>query len=293
VTDSEKSSKHPWPVFFTVLYRKQKANSLRLMMDLSQVSRTGILLLICRAVEAEKPRSEFNDPMAVLCLERLMSIASEEDKRWIIRKKRHYEGLQGRDAKAGALRGKVFDNAANRFIADHPQCTVINLACGLDTRFWRIENEKCNYIEVDLPEVIDLKKAILKDHLRYQVIGSSLLDMSWIDKVTPNGNTDFLLLAEGLFMWLPQSEAVRLFKEIGERFYRSQLVLDMVPEKYTKGIWKQLVRLHSRMDWGLDVAWVFGIKNPHDIEAYGNGLKVMGEEKGSAGPIITVSINAA
>jgi hypothetical protein len=40
------------------------------------------------------------------------------------------------------------------------------------------------------------------------------------------------------------------------------------------------------------VAWEFGIKHPRDIEAYGNGLKVTGEEKGSTGPIITVSLNA-
>jgi len=239
-------------------------------MDLSQVSRTAILLLICRAIEAEKYKSEFNDPMAVLCLERLMSIAPEEDKRWIIRKKRMYEGIQARDAKAGVRRVMAFDNAANRFIADNPKCTVINLACGFDTRFWRIENEKCNYIELDLPEVIKLKKEILKDHLGYEVIGSSVSDTSWIDKVTINGNTGFLLLAEGLFPWLPEQDAARLLKEIGERFYRSQLVLDTVPEKYTKGIWKTLIRLHSRIDWGLDVSWVFGIKNQRDIEAYGN-----------------------
>ncbi len=67
----------------------------------------------------------------------------------------------------------------------------------------------------------------------------------------------------------------------------------MVPEKFTKGIWKMLIRLHFRIDSGLDVAWVFGIKNPQDIEAYGNGLKVIGEEKGPAVPIITVSINVA
>jgi hypothetical protein len=63
-------------------------------MYLSQVSRTAILLLICRAVEAEKNKSEFDDPMSVLCLERLMSIASEEDRPWIMRKKRRYEGIQ-------------------------------------------------------------------------------------------------------------------------------------------------------------------------------------------------------
>ena len=262
-------------------------------MDLTQVSRTAILLLICRAIEAEKIKSGFNDPMAVHCLERLISIASEEDKRWIIRRKRMYEGIQARDAKAGVRRVKVFDNAANRFIADNPKCTVINLACGFDTRFWRIENEKCRYIELDLPEVIALKKDILKDHLGYEVMGGSVLDTSWIDKVTIQGNTDFLLLAEGLFPWLPPQEAARLFKEIGEKFTRSQLVLDMVPERFTQGIWKSLIRLHSRIDWGLDVAWTFGIKKPQDIETYGNGLKVIGTEKGSAGPILTVSINAA
>jgi O-methyltransferase involved in polyketide biosynthesis len=264
-----------------------------LILDLSQVSRTAILLLICRAIETEKNKSVFNDPMAVLCLERLISIASEEDQRWIIKRKRMYEGIQARDAKAGVRRVKAFDNATNRFIAENLKCTVINLACGFDTRFWRIENEKCRYIELDLPEVIALKKEILRDQLGYELIGCSVLEPSWIDQVTIHGNTGFLLLAEGLFPWISPHDAARLFKEIGARFCRSQLVLDVVPERYTKGIWKKLVRLHSRIDFGLDVAWVFGIKDPHDIESYGNGLKVIGKEKGSAGPIITVSINAA
>jgi O-methyltransferase involved in polyketide biosynthesis len=119
------------------------------------------------------------------------------------------------------------------------------------------------------------------------------LDTSWIDKVTINGNTDFLLLAEGLFPWIPQQDAAKLFMEIGKRFHRSQLILDIVPEKYTKGIWKFFIRLHAKIDWGLDVYWVYGIKHPQEIESYSPGLKVIGEEKGSAGPIISLSINAA
>ncbi len=261
-------------------------------MDLSQVSRTAILTLICHAVEAEKKSSGFNDPMAGPCLERLLPLASEEEKRWIIKRKRIYGGIGRRDAQALTRRVKAFDNTAHRFIAGHPKCTVINLACGFDTRFWRIENEKCKYIEIDLPAVIKLKKEILKDQHGYEMIGRSVLDTSWIDEVTKKGNADFLLIAEGLIMWFPPAEAARLFKEIGERFVRSQLVLDTVPVKYTKGLWRQFIRLHSRMDWGLDVAWDFGINDPHDLEAYGKGLKVTGEEKGSTGPVITVSINA-
>ena len=261
-------------------------------MDLSQVSRTAILLLICRAVESERGEAEFYDPMAVLCLERLLDMAAEEDRRWMLTHKRMYAGIQGRDARAGTQRGRAIDRGVNRFIAEHPAGTVVNLACGFDTRFWRIEHEKCRFIELDLPGVIELKKELLQDQLKYEMLGGSVLDTSWIDQVTRQGHTDFLLIAEGLFMWFPPAEARRVFKEMGARFQRSRLILDMVPERYTQGIWKKLIRLHSRMDWGLDVAWEFGIKQPEDIEAYGSGLKVIGVEKGSAGPIITVSINA-
>ena len=262
-------------------------------MDLSQVSRTAILLLICRAVEAQKDPPEFDDPMAVLCLERLVSLASPEERQWMIRKKRSYEGFHGRDARAGVRRNRAFDHAADRFILNHPGCTVVNLACGFDTRFWRMANKSCNYVELDLPEVIRLKKEILKEELSYQVIGSSVLDTSWIDTVTAKGNADVLLIAEGLFMYFPKPEVIRLFKEFGERFTRSQLVLDMVPEQWTKGVMKHLLRLHSRIDMGLDITYLSGIRDAHELEAYGKGLKVIDQEKGSAGPILTVSINAA
>ena len=206
------------------------------MMDLSPVSRSAILVLTCRAVESEKNNSVFNDPMAGLCLERLLSISSEEEKKRILRWKSMYAGIQARDRKARAMNARNFDSIANLFISDHPGCTVINLACGLDTRFWRIENEKCKYIELDLPGMIELKRELLKDHLGYELIGCSVLDTSWIDKVTSNGNSNFLLLAEGLFYYLPRQDVTRILQVIAQSFNRSQLVLDMAPEKYTKGL---------------------------------------------------------
>ena len=261
-------------------------------MTLSEVSYTAILVLVSRVVESEKKKPVFNDPMAVLCLEKLMSLSSEEEKNRIMKWKKMYAGINARDAKARVLMARNFDNIASRFISNNPGCTVINLGCGLDTRFWRIENEKCKYIELDLPEMIDLKRKVLKEHLNYELIGCSVLDTSWIDKVTSNGNSSFLLLAEGLLYYLPKQEASRLLKVIARSFDRSQLVLDMASEKYTKGLWKRLIQLESRV-WGIDVSFVFGINNPHDIESYGNGFKVIGDVKGNVGSIITVSINAA
>jgi len=261
-------------------------------MNLSEVSYTAIMVLTGRAVVSERNNSIFNDPMAVLCLERLLSIASEAEKKRIQRWKSMYAGIQAKDAKARVLVARSFDTITDLFISDHPGCTVINLACGLDTRFWRIKNEKCKYLELDLPGMIELKREILKDQLGYELIACSVLDPAWIDQVTSNGNSNFLLLAEGLFYYLPKQDATRLFQEIARRFTRSQLVLDMAPEKYTRGLWKKIIRLES-IAWGIDVSMVFGIKNPRDLESYGDGFKVMDVVKGSIGPIITVSINAS
>ena len=84
-------------------------------MNLSEISQTSILTLICRVVESEKKNPVFNDPMAVLCLERLMSKSSEEEKNRIIKWKKKYEGINARDAKAVALMRKEFRQYCQSF----------------------------------------------------------------------------------------------------------------------------------------------------------------------------------
>ena len=158
-----------------------------------------------------------------------------------------------------------FDSITSLFISNNPGRTVINPGCGFDARYWRIENEKCQYIELDLPEMIELKREILKDYLAYELIGCSVFDTSWIEQVTSNGNSGLLLLAEGLFYYQPKQEATRHLQAIARRFNRSQLVLDMAPQKYTKGLWKRLIDLEARI-WGIDVSFTYGINNPHDLE---------------------------
>ena len=261
-------------------------------MNLSELSRTAFLPLLCRAGISEGNDSVFNDPMAVLFLERLISNSSEEEKKRILNWRKKYTGINRRDAKARMMTVRNFDNIATQFIENNPGCTVINLACGFDTRFWRIKADKRKYIELDLPEMIALKSEILKDHINYELIGCSVLDTSWIDKVTSNVNRNFLLLAEALFYYLPKPDVVRILQVISQKFDRSQIVLDMAPEKYTKGLWKGLIQLES-WAWDIDVSFISGINDPREIESYGNGLKVIGVAKGNVGPIITVSINAA
>lgn len=260
-------------------------------MNLSDVSQTAVFTLICRVTQTEKKNPIISDPMAVLCLEKMLTLVSEDDKRRILKWKKMMGGMGSSDAKHIANRAITIDGIVNEYLSNNPSCTVISLGSGFDTRFWRIDNSKCRYIELDLPETIELKKEILKDNLSYEQIGGSVLDTAWIDKVTSAGNSNFLLIAEGLFMYLPKPEAAGLLQEISQRFSRSQFVLDMAPQKYTKGFWQKFVAWKIKIFLGLDSPWVFGLKDPRDFEEYGSGFKVI-DDKGPKGWfIITASVN--
>jgi O-methyltransferase involved in polyketide biosynthesis len=232
-----------------------------------------------------------NDPMAAQCLDRLISGASKEDRRWLIWERRLFGGIQAHHARDAARRAKVFDDAANHFIADHPQCTVVNLAGGLDTRFWRIDHQNCRYVEIDLPEVAALKRDILKDQLGYRLISSSVLDAAWINQVTANGNGRFLFLAEGLLSAVPEADVAQLFRRLAQRFNRSQIIFDLAPEKYSKGFWKKLLDLETKVLWGVEITRFEGIRHPREVEKYAPGLKVLGKIKGSVDPVIAAAIH--
>ncbi len=243
-------------------------------MKLTDVSKTAIVTLRSHVLESQKDRPIINDPMAEYCLDELASLASEDEKALLLNRK-----LSSALTSHIAIRARKYDSIANDFISKNPSSTVVNLGCGFDTRYWRIDNEKCEYIELDLPEIVEIKKDILKDHLTYELIGCSVLDTSWIDRVTSKGNRNFLLIAEGLFMYLPRADVINLFKIFSERFHHSQIALEVVTEKYTRGIWKKIVIMKIKRELGFDAgsSYNFGVKSALELESYGSGIKVIDE----------------
>lgn len=243
-------------------------------MKLTDVSKTAIITLRSHVIEAHKKNPIINDPMATYCLDKLVSLASEDERALLFNRK-----LPSTLTSHIARRARKYDSIINDFISKNSSSIVVNLGCGFDTRYWRIDNKKCEYIELDLPELVEIKKEILKEHLIYELIGCSVLDSSWIDRVTSKGNRNFLLIAEGLFMYLPKDDVINLFKTFSDRFYHSQTIFEVVNEKYTSGIWKKIVEMKMKRAIGFDAgsSYNFGVRQARDIESYGNGFKIIGE----------------
>lgn len=243
-------------------------------MNLTDVSKTAIATLRSHVIEAARTQPVIQDPMAKVVLDRLTALATNPADQKVLQ-----HPLSRTLTSHIALRARKYDAIANAYIQTHPGCTVVNLGCGFDTRYWRIDHNNCTYVELDLPEVIALKREVLGTDLTYELIGASVLDPAWLDQVTAQGNQHVLLLAEGLFMYLPRQAVIELFQRFAITLVDSQITLEVVTEAYTRGLWKKIVERKIKSELGVDAgsSYNFGIKRATEIEGFAGGLDVIDE----------------
>ena len=156
---------------------------------------------------------------------------------------------------------------------------MVSLGCGFDTRYWRVSDQAWNYVEVDLPEVIEAKKNVLGDRLTYRLIGCSVLEEGWLEEVRLLQDENILFLAEGLLMYLPPADVVGLFNKLARTFSKSEIVFEVVNKRYTQGFWKKSVEARMKRNLGSEAgaSYEFGVREAKEVEAYGPAIKVVEE----------------
>lgn len=126
------------------------------------------------------------------------------------------------------LRTRRFDAAVAAFLRDQPDGIIVSLGCGLDTRFERVDNGRAQWIEIDLPEVIELRRKLLHEEQRRRFIPCSITDLSWLAVVEEHRDRPVFFFAEGVFMFLEVADVRRIVVEIAERFPGSSLLFDAI-----------------------------------------------------------------
>ena len=124
----------------------------------------------------------------------------------------------------------VFDELVKKYIDQNPDCTVVNIACGLDTRFYRMDNGRIIWYNVDLPETIEVRDAIYHESGRVSTIGISATDPSWADKVTKRGKMLFII--EGLSMYLTSDENAQMLSIIRDKFDNATVLMECLAKKW-------------------------------------------------------------
>jgi len=237
---------------------------------LTGVSETALMTLRVRATEARRPDSIIEDPMAI---ELADSIDYDFAKFGFSRRQDM------------AVRALGYDRQTRRYLLDHPKATVVALAEGLQTSFYRLDaaglGDQFQWLTVDLPPMVELRRKLLPGSERVRMCAQSALDVSWMDQVeTEHG---VFITAEGLMMYLEADEALGLIAECAARFPGGQMMFDLPPSGFAalsrRGMRTSLRYRIPPMPFSLSasdaanlVSTVPGIRAVHDLpHAAGRG----------------------
>jgi O-methyltransferase involved in polyketide biosynthesis len=182
---------------------------------LDGVSATTLWTLHNRGSEAKRSDGVIRDPWAVTLFDAIS-----------------YDYLKfGKPNQSHGLRALAFDAAATDYLTTHPEASVVALAEGLQTSFWRLERagvaDQLTWYSVDLAPVMALREKLLPADERILPVAQSALDLRWMDRVDDSDGV--FITAEGLLMYLEPADALGLIGDCAARFPGGQMMFDSIP----------------------------------------------------------------
>lgn len=227
--------------------------------QLSAVSETLFVPLYYRAEENCRPDPMLKDPRAVEIVEKV-----DFDFSW----------LKGQEFEKTTvlMRARQFDHITGEFLAGNPRGIVVDIGCGLDTRFYRVDNGSVSWFDLDYPEVIRVREELLgSPPPRCQNIAHSALDFQWLDVLQDSRKQTHLFIAEGVFPYLSEVEIKRLVLQLKTCFPGSELLFDAIP-----AIFPRFSHLHPSLK-GTKARAKWGMKDPHDLEKWSDGIRLLSD----------------
>lgn len=133
---------------------------------------------------------------------------------------------------------QLCDRQVSEFIMKNPDGWVINVGAGLDTRFYRIDNGLCHWIELDVTENLLWRQKLFHQSERYQHLCGSVVDVSWLDALPVPEKAPVLIVCEHALLDCSEKQVAQFIQALGRHFdgARACLVLagDLTATKWGK-----------------------------------------------------------
>ena len=229
------------------------------------VSETMLQTLHARAAYSKQKNAKFHDDKAVEIVSRMdydFSFAGDD-------------ALMSNGVIARTI---LLDRMVGDFIRKNPNATVINIACGMDTRAYRLKiGSTVRWYNIDLPETIEVRRRFLEENGHISMIAKSAMDERWADEIEEEKGR-VLVIIEGLVMYLSEQDVKQILSIISRRFERAEVIMEVMnpwvvknvkeksiektKAKFTWGIksGKELQRISPDYTWVRDVSLVEGMK---------------------------------
>lgn len=165
-------------------------------------------------------------------------------------------------------RSVIIDRETKKFLAQNPNAVCICVGCGLDARFYRLDNDIIEWYDLDFEEVINIRRQLLPEPERVHYLPYSALDESWAKLVNVN-NRPILIIIEGLLMYFEQNQVKEMFDILHKNFPGATVLAELM--------WAGAVKRNDMHDTVKKTNAVFrwGVKNGKEVEELCNGVKFM------------------
>ncbi|KAI8629806.1 S-adenosyl-L-methionine-dependent methyltransferase [Xylariaceae sp. FL1651] len=232
----------------------------RIKVTLTGVTETLLIPLLGRAFDAKTQSPILGDPYAKGVIEQLDYDFGKLP-------------MPPTNAAAVGLRGRLYDRWTTSFLDTRPRSTVLHLACGLDSRNQRVKwGSNVRWIDVDLPEVVALRRQVLPTSLPgqdYQLISADITEDPWMHSIPTD--RPVLVVMEGLLSYLKPDDGEMLLKRLVERFKEGELHFDCMNTTVLSAARKDhkaaVSQTGSVFQWGID--------DPRDLEKLHSHLKML------------------
>ncbi len=227
--------------------------------NLNGVSETLLITLYTRAVESQRPDAMLKDDKAVAMVKQMDCDFSRFK-------------LHGHDEVAVILRMREFDRHVRQFLIRNPGAVVVHIGCGLDTRFERVDDGAVEWFDLDLPDVITLRKSLIGgEKERYHLLSGSVFEKEWLETLSPYHQPPFLFIAEGVLPYFETAQVKSLVLTIRDHFPGAELVCDAHTPYviWADNLQLAFARVDARLHWGL--------KHGKDVESWGAGISMLDE----------------
>ncbi|HXK11024.1 MAG TPA: class I SAM-dependent methyltransferase [Vicinamibacteria bacterium] len=162
------------------------------------------------------------------------------------------------------------DRTVQGFLARNPEATVVNVGCGLDTTFERVDNGRLTWVDLDLPDVIQLRRRLVTESERRRMVAGSVFDAGWPRQLeTAHG---LMLVAAGVLYYFEEGRVRELLPRLAGSFPGGEMVFDTSSRRGVRIANERVIR-----DGGMDESAVlkWGIDRPRDVARWDRRIEVL------------------
>ena len=182
-----------------------------MQLQIGDIQETALVTLAIRASETDRPNARIKDYKAKEIIEKLGVDVKNYDPFM------SHEGVVARTI--------MYKNQLDELIQKYPDALCINLGCGFDDKFAQVDNGRIIWYDVDLPDILDVRRKIYQDRERCVMKEGNALESEWT-KDLPERNMTIVVM-EGVLEYFTKEQVQTCLHMLCDSFKHGFLLAEL------------------------------------------------------------------